>query len=144
LGLVLVCRNPQPTTLWDQILPEPYLDLPAELAAVDALLGRPSIPIETYLRMLFLKSCYKLSYETLCREVADSISWTRFCCIPLGGRVPHPTTLRKITRRCGEQTIAGEQPDKARKRDGHNNADTHTHHHPPGDHPQPTFSGRSN
>ena len=41
----------------------------------------------------------------LCREVADSISWQRFCRIPLGGQVPHPTTLVKLTRRVGEQTI---------------------------------------
>jgi transposase, IS5 family len=27
------------------------------------------------------------------------------CRIPLGGRVPHPTTLVKLTRRQGEQTI---------------------------------------
>lgn len=120
---MLVCRNPQPTTLWESILPEPYLDLPPELAAVDALLddavffapfaahfdavlGRPSIPMETYLRMMWLKYRYRLSYETLCREVADSISWTRFCRIALGGRVPHPTTLMKITTRCGKQTVA--------------------------------------
>ncbi len=119
---MLVCRNPQPTTLWESILPEPYLGLPAELAAVDALLddavffapfaavfhavlGRPSIPMETYLRMMWLKYRYRLSYEVLAREVADSISWTRFCRIPLGGRVPHPTTLMKITTRCGAQTV---------------------------------------
>jgi transposase, IS5 family len=29
--------------------------------------------------------------------VADSISWQRFCRIPLGMRVPHPTTLMKIS-----------------------------------------------
>jgi IS5 family transposase len=32
-------------------------------------------------------------YESLCAEVADSISWRRFCRIPIDGRVPHPTTL---------------------------------------------------
>jgi transposase, IS5 family len=70
-----------------------------------AVLGRPSIPMETYLRMMWLKYRYRLSYEVLCREVADSISWTRFCRIGLGARVPHPTTLMKITTRCGEQTV---------------------------------------
>lgn len=81
--------------------------MPPELARVDALLddptsfepyrahfdpdhGRRSTPIETYLSMMFLKSRYKLSYEILCREVADSISWRRFCHIPLGRPVPHP------------------------------------------------------
>jgi IS5 family transposase len=109
-------------TLWESILPEPLLGMPAELEAVDRLLddprffepyreffhatiGRPSIPIETYLRLMFLKYRYKLGFEPLCREVADSISWQRFCRIPLGESTPHPTTLMKITTRCGEEAI---------------------------------------
>src|SRR6266568_5770652 len=96
--------------------------MPVELEAIDGLLdderffapyrrffhatiGRPSIPIETYLRLMFLKYRYRLGFEPLCREVADSISWSRFCRIPLGGRVPHPTTLMKITTRCGEAAV---------------------------------------
>src|SRR5690349_992492 len=119
---MLVTTNPQ-LTLWEMILPPGYQDLPRELAAVDGLLddpvffqpyrahfsaelGRPSIPIETYLRMMFLKHRYRLGYETLCREVADSLSWSRFCRIPLGCTVPHPSTLEKITTRCGPETIA--------------------------------------
>jgi transposase, IS5 family len=111
-------------TLWEAILPSELLVLPAELARVDALLddpvffapfaayfdariGRPSIPMETYLRLMFLKFRYRLGYELLCREVADSISWQRFCRIPLGIRVPHPTTLMKITSRCGDEAVAG-------------------------------------
>jgi IS5 family transposase len=39
--------------------------------------------------------------------VADSISWQRFCRIPFGTRVPHPTTLMKITTRCGTSVIDG-------------------------------------
>lgn len=114
---------PQPT-LWESILPEPLLRMPAELAAVDRLLdderffepyraffhaslGRPSIPIETYLRLMFLKYRYKLGFEPLCREVSDSISWQRFCRIPLGGTAPHPTTLMKITTRCGVAAVDG-------------------------------------
>jgi IS5 family transposase len=118
---MLVTTNPQ-QTLWETILPPGYQDLPAELAAVDALLddpvffepyrahfspmwGRPSIPLETYLRMMFLKHRHRLGYETLCREVADSISWSRFCRIPLGERVPHPSTLGKTTARCGPEVV---------------------------------------
>jgi transposase, IS5 family len=118
---MLRTTNPQPS-LWEAILPDACLGLPAELARVDALLddprfwepfrahfdpiiGRPSIPIETYLRLMFLKFRYRLGYELLCREVADSISWQRFCRIPLGGQVPHPTTLVKLTRRLGEPTV---------------------------------------
>jgi transposase, IS5 family len=111
-------------SLWDVILPPELLVLPGELARVDALLddpafftpfaayfdpriGRPSVPMETYLRMMFLKSRYRLGYESLCREVGDSISWQRFCRIPLGTRVPHPTTLMKLTDRCGQAAVAG-------------------------------------
>src|SRR5215213_3880200 len=120
-GLMLRTTNPQPS-LWEAILPDACLGLPAELARVDALLddprfwepfrahfdpviGRPSVPIETYLRLMFLKHRYGLGYELLCREVADSISWQRFCRIPLGGRVAHPTTLVKLTRRVGEPVV---------------------------------------
>jgi IS5 family transposase len=115
--------NPQ-LTLWDSILPECCQGLPGDLAAIDALLdderffepfraffdpgiGRPSIPIETYLRMMFLKYRYRLGFEPLCREVADSISWRRFCRVPLDAVTPHPTTLMKITSRCGEEAVAG-------------------------------------
>ncbi len=118
---MLRTTNPQPS-LWEAILPAGILGLPAELARVDALLddpgflapfaahydpvlGRPSVPIDTYLRMMFLKFRYRLGYELLCREVADSISWQRFCRIPLGGQVPHPTTLVKLTRRVGPATV---------------------------------------
>ena len=109
-------------TLWESLLPPEALVMPAELERVDRLLdderffapfasffhatlGRPSIPIETYLRLMFLKYRYRLGFETLCREVTDSITWQRFCRIPLGGRVPHPTTLMKITTRCGQPAV---------------------------------------
>ena len=38
--------------------------------------------------------------------MADSISWRRFCHIDIDGRVPNPTTLMKITTRCGDQAVA--------------------------------------
>ena len=73
--------NAQPT-LWEAILPEMCLGMPAELEAVDRLLddpaffepfrahfhaalGRPSVPIETYLRLMFLKYRYRLGFEPL-------------------------------------------------------------------------------
>ena len=43
--------------------------------------------------------------KSLCREVADSISWRRFCRIGLDRPVPHPTTLVKLVRRAGPQTV---------------------------------------
>jgi IS5 family transposase len=111
-------------SLWEAVLPEEVLRLPEELARVDALLddpaffapfvpffdprlGRPSTPMEVYLRLMFLKFRYRLGYESLCREVADSITWRRFCRIPLDGQVPHPTTLMKLTTRCGTAAVDG-------------------------------------
>jgi transposase, IS5 family len=110
--------------LWESLLPAEVLRLPQELARVDALLddpaffaplapyfhpvlGRPSTPVECYLRLMFLKYRYRLGYESLCAEVSDSISWRRFCRIPLDGTVPHPTTLMKLTARCGSAGVAG-------------------------------------
>ncbi len=40
-------------------------------------------------------------------EVSDSISWRRFCRIPLDGKVPHPTMLMKLTARCGSAAVGG-------------------------------------
>jgi IS5 family transposase len=73
----------------------------------DPRIGRPSTPLETYLRMMFLKFRYRLGYESLCREVSDSIAWRRFCRIPLEGSVPNPTTLMKLTTRCGPTAVEG-------------------------------------
>jgi transposase, IS5 family len=111
-------------SLWESVLPEELQRLPEELVRVDALLddpaffapfvpffdprmGRPSTPMETYLRLMFLKFRYRLGYGLLCREVADSISWRRFCRIALDGAVPHPTTLMKLTTRCGTAAVDG-------------------------------------
>jgi transposase, IS5 family len=118
---VLRETDPQ-TTLWDALLPEEAKRLPTELVQVDgyldderflapwrslfsARLGRPSVPIDTLLRLLYLKHRYGLGYESLCREVADSIGWRRFCRIPLDRPVPHPTTLVKLVRRAGPEVI---------------------------------------
>jgi transposase, IS5 family len=120
---MLRTRAPE-ASLWEAVLPEEVLRLSEELAQVDALLddsaffapfvpffdprvGRPSIPMEVYLRLMFLKFRYRLGYESLCREVSDSITWRRFCRVPLDGRVPHPTTLMKLTTRCGVAAVDG-------------------------------------
>jgi IS5 family transposase len=118
---VLRESDPQ-TTLWELLLPEEAKRLPAELVQIDAYLdderflapwqalfdrrvGRPSVPIDTLLRLLYLKHRYGLGYEMLCREVADSIWWRRFCRIPLDRPVLHPTTLVKLVRRAGLEVI---------------------------------------
>jgi hypothetical protein len=83
-------------TLWEEFLPPEIRVISAELTAIDTLLdddgfmapfvkglkcdeGRPTIPMETYLRMMFLKHRHSLGYEARTKEVADSLSWRRFC-----------------------------------------------------------------
>lgn len=109
-------------SLFELLLPAGMRVLLGELAEIDVLLederffkpfrrffdpveGRPSIPIETYLRLMFLKSRYGLGYERLCVQVTDSLSWRRFCRIGLEATVPDESTIRKITRRCGPMLI---------------------------------------
>jgi hypothetical protein len=118
---VLRETDPQ-TTLWELLLPEEARRLPAELVRVDAYLdderfiapwralfdrrlGRPSVPVDTLLRLLYLKHRYQLGYESLCKEVSDSIGWRRFCRIGLDRPVPHPTTLVKLVRRAGPEVV---------------------------------------
>jgi IS5 family transposase len=97
IGAIIVFRTVEHrATLWEAMLPREALIMSPELVAVDRLLGdarffeplrrwfdpchgRPSIPMETYLRLMFLKYRYRLGYETLCAEVSDSLSWLRFC-----------------------------------------------------------------
>jgi IS5 family transposase len=113
----------QPSS-WESRLPAEVLRLPDELARVGGLLddpaffepfrpcfhpviGRPSTPVECCLRLMFLKFRCRLGCESLCAEVGDSISWRRFCRIPLDGKVPHPTTLMKLATRCGSAAVGG-------------------------------------
>ena len=119
--VVLRETDPQ-ASLWETLLPAAAKRLPAEFVQVDAYLdderfiapwralfderlGRPSVPVDTLLRLLYLKHTYGLGYETLCREVSDSIGWRRFCRIGLDRPVPHPTTLIKLVRKAGPATI---------------------------------------
>ena len=111
-------------SLWEAILPDELRQLPTELARIDVLLddpvfftpfvpyfdprmGRPSTPMETYLRLMYLKFRYRLGFESLCREVSDSITWRQFCRIGIDQPVPHPTTLMKLTSRCGSAAVDG-------------------------------------
>ncbi len=122
----------QAETLWDEALPIEVRELPEDLAALDGLLcdpglmapfsahwqrealvsgvsaaghGRPTIAIETYVRLMVLKSRYGWGYRTLVAEVSDSIHLRRFCRIALSELVPDESTVRKLTRRIGQDTV---------------------------------------
>ena len=103
-------------TLFDELLPAEVRELPPDLAKLDrwldderffepfrdkyhARLGRPSIPAETYLRLMALKHQHGLSDRQLCAAVQDRISWRRFCRVPWTEPVPHPSSLTKIRHR---------------------------------------------
>jgi transposase, IS5 family len=77
LEVVVLWETDPQTTLWDALLPEEAKRLPTELQAVDAYLdderciapwralfsargGRPWVPIDTLLRLLYLKHRYGL------------------------------------------------------------------------------------
>jgi IS5 family transposase len=118
--------------LWDEALPVEVRELPDDLAALDHLLadpglfepivarfreeveagrsvlsdGRPTLAMETYVRLMVLKQRYRWGYRTLVAEVSDSIHLRRFCRISLTERVPDESTIRKLTRRLGPETVS--------------------------------------
>jgi transposase, IS5 family len=121
-------------TLWDHLLPDGARALPTDLARLDAVLsdpamlapfrarfqalaaeldadpvqrGRPTIAMATYLRLMVVKHRTGWGYETLAREVSDSLHLRRFCLIPLTSPVPDESTVRKLTRRLGHEVVDG-------------------------------------
>ena len=118
-------------SLWDELLPEEVRVLPDDLAALDELLadpallapiarrwerelaeagrfvdrGRPSLAMDTYVRLMVLKHRCGWGYETLMGEVSDSIHLRRFCRLGLTERVPDESTVRKLPRRLGAEVV---------------------------------------
>src|SRR5665213_2655887 len=107
---MLTLLSEQPESLWDEALPIEVRELPADLAVLDVLLadpallgaiferfrrevledrravltdGRPTIAMETYVRLMVLKARYRWGYRSLVAEVSDSIHLRRFCRISL-------------------------------------------------------------
>jgi transposase, IS5 family len=129
---VLTLLAEQQECLWDEALPIEVRELPEDLTALDRLLGdpamlgpiverfhrevieerravltdgRPTIAMETYVRLMVLKQRYRWGYRSLMAEVSDSIHLRRFCRISLSERVPDDSTVRKLTRRIGPDTV---------------------------------------
>ena len=116
----------QVESLFDGLLPVEVRELPADLAALDRLLadprllapieqaweraarghGRPTIPMTSFVRLMVVKQRTGWGYETLVREVSDSLHLRRFCRIPLTQRVPDESTVRKLVRRLGPEVVA--------------------------------------
>lgn len=123
----------QVESLWDEVLPERLRELPDDLTRIDVLLrgralmapieahwdreaqargrsakrhGRPTIAMQTYVRLMVIKHRYGWGYETLLREVSDSFHLRRFCLIAVDVAVPDESTVRKLTRRLGPAVVS--------------------------------------
>lgn len=106
----------------DGFLDPSFFELDKELKRVDELLssreflrpfegvfdetmGRPGTPVDVYLRMMFLKFRWGLSYEEVETEVRERIPWRIFCHLSLMDSVPDSTTLIKLNQRFGDELI---------------------------------------
>jgi len=123
---MLVLSGGQVESLFDLGLPVQVAELPVDLAALDQLLddaalmapiervwsasardhGRPSIAMDRFVRLMVIKArSGGWGYETLVREVSDSLHLRRFCRIALTDRVPDESTVRKLVKRLGADVI---------------------------------------
>jgi transposase, IS5 family len=122
---MLTLRGGQVESLWDEVLPVEARELPDDLAGLDRVLsdpallapverawqatarerGRPSIAIATFVRLMVVKQRTGWGYETLVREVSDSLHLRRFCLIAIDQRVPDESTIRKLARRLGAEVV---------------------------------------
>jgi IS5 family transposase len=115
----------QVESLFDEALPVAVRELPGDLSRLDALLsdpallapiaarweagarerGRPTIAIALFVRLMVIKQRTGWGYETLVREVSDSLHLRRFCGLSLTASVPHESTIRKLVRRLGPEAV---------------------------------------
>ncbi len=89
----------------DELLGNPKLVKPFE-EVFDENMGRPGTPVGIYLRMMYLKFRWGLSYEEVEREVRERLPWRYFCHLSLMDAVPDSTTLIKLNHRFGEERMA--------------------------------------
>lgn len=115
----------QVESLFDEVLPVEVRELPGDLARLDELLsdpgllapivdrweasalrfGRPTIPMAMFVRLVIVKQRSGWGYETLVREVSDSLHLRRFVGLSLTASVPHESTIRKLVRRLGPAVV---------------------------------------
>jgi IS5 family transposase len=115
----------QVESLFDEALPVEVRELPRDLARLDELLsdpallapiearwesaarerGRPTIAMSLFVRLMVVKQRTGWGYETLVREVSDSLHLRRFCGLSLTASVPHESTIRKLVGRLGPDVV---------------------------------------
>lgn len=122
---MLVFAGEQVVSLFDEVLPIEVRELPGDLARLDVLLsdpallapigerwedtarghGRPTIAMSLFVRLMVVKQRSGWGYETLVKEVSDSLHLRRFCGLSLTASLPHESTVRKLVRRLGPEVI---------------------------------------
>jgi IS5 family transposase len=122
---VLRLAGEQVESLFDEALPVAVRELPEDLARLDELLsdpallapiaacwevearerGRPTIAMALLVRLMVIKQRTGWGYETLVREVSDSLHLRRFCGLSLTASVPHESTIRKLVGRLGPEVV---------------------------------------
>jgi IS5 family transposase len=119
---MLVLKESPQMHIYESILPPELCKLNDELIKVSALLdnedflapfverfktttGRPTVPVQTYLRIMYLKHRHQLSYEVVVEQIRDSIMWRIFCRIPFDKPIPHYTTMIKLTKKYGHEIM---------------------------------------
>jgi transposase, IS5 family len=123
---VLTLFPGQVESMCDEVLPASVRELPEDLARLDRVLsdpgllapiaasweesargrGRPSIAMTNFVRLMVVKQRTGWGYETLVREVSDSLHLRRFCLIGIDQPVPSESTVRKPARRLGAEVMA--------------------------------------
>src|SRR3954449_12635947 len=132
---MLTLVGEQVDCLWDEVLPVEIRELPKDLAGLDRVLsdhlvlfpiaqawardarerGRPSISMATFVRLMVIKQRTGWGYETLVREVSDSLHLRRFCLIAIDHRVPDESTVRKLARRARRGGGGGDHASRDRE-----------------------------
>jgi transposase, IS5 family len=122
---MLTLLSAQVESLWDEVLPAGVRELPEDLACLDRVLsdpallapistawetgsrrhGRPSMAMASFVRLMVVKQRTGWGYETLVREVSDSLHLRRFCLIAIDQPVPDESTVRKLARRLGAGVV---------------------------------------
>ncbi len=88
----------------DELLSQGPLLKPFE-EVFDESMGRPGTPAGIYLRMMYLKFRWGLSYEEVEIEVRERLPWRYFCHLSLMDTVPDATTLIKLNQRFGQERV---------------------------------------
>lgn len=109
-------------SLIESLIPKEALKLPPDLEKVDQVLiderfeepfieefnvtiGRGTVPVRVFIRLMLLKYSNEWGYETLEYQVNQNLVLKKFCRIPLDKPAPDSTTLIKLNQKYGEEIV---------------------------------------